>query len=212
MAGPALEPSNVGHGGALAVLQCMVEKSSSDHPATVAHPGTTPPSTLPENSYPFFYRSIIAGLVPPFSSLFMAVLDHYGIQPLHFRPDSYLLLSIFAFYCEGFLGVRPSVALLRCFCSLEEGSRERLAGCVFFALGEGKWDRFPVLDFDRKAGRFWRHWAYLEVAEANSVFKIPTSIPVRHSGWAQGELAGTDMKPSWRGWRCCTTSGSSPPR
>ena len=73
----------------------------------------------------------------------MAVLDHYGIQPLHLRPDSYLLLSISAFYCEGFLGVEPSIALLRCFCSLEEGSETRLAGCVYFALGELLGDKFP---------------------------------------------------------------------
>ena len=157
MAESALEPSNVGHGVALATAMCMVATSSSDHPVTTVHPGTTLPSTLPRNSYQFFCRSIIAGLVPLFSSFFMAVLDHYGIQPLHLRPDSYLLLSIFSFYCEGFLGVKPSVALLRCLRSLDEGPRTRLAGCVSFALGEGLGDRFPPMDFDRKAGRFWKH-------------------------------------------------------
>ena len=128
MAEPALHPSNVEHNGALATLECMVAISSADHPKTVVYPGTTLSSSLPENAYPFFCRSIIAGLVPPFSPFFMAVLDHYGIRRLHLRPDSYLLLSIFAFYCEGFLGVRPSVALLRCFFTLEEGEELHLAG------------------------------------------------------------------------------------
>ena len=98
MAEPVLHPSDVKHNGALAMLGCMVAKASSDHPQTIVHPGTTLPSTLPEKAYPFFCRSVIAGLVPPFSPFFMAVLDHYGIQPLHLRPNSYLLLSIFAFY------------------------------------------------------------------------------------------------------------------
>ena len=102
-----LEPSDVGHGLALAVLECMVAKSSFDHPKTVFYLGTTLSSSLPENAYPFFCRSIIVGLVPPFLPFFMAVLDHYGIQPLHLRPDSYLLLVIFAFYCEGFWGSSP---------------------------------------------------------------------------------------------------------
>ena len=112
-------------------------KASSDHPKTIVHPGTTLPSTLPENAYPFFCCSIIAGLVPPFSPFFLAVLDHYGIQPLHLRPDSYLLLAIFAFYYEGLMGVEPSVALLRGFFALEERDEGRLAGCVSFALGGG---------------------------------------------------------------------------
>ena len=182
MAKPALRPSNVEHNEALAVLECMVVKSSSDHPKTVVHPGTTLPSTLPEDAYPFFYRSVIAGLVPPCSPFFMVVLDHYGIQPLHLRPDSYLLLSIFAFYCEGLLGVKPLVALLCCFFPLEEREEGRLAGCVSFALGDGWGKSFPLLDFERKAGHFRRHWAYLEVAEANGLFVAPTALPVRHSG------------------------------
>ena len=119
-----LEPSHVSHDHGLSVLRCMAAESSSDHPATVFHPGTALPSSLPENAYPFFCRSITVGLVPPFSPFFMAVLAHYGIRPLHLRPDSYLLLAIFAFYCEGFLGVKPLVALLCCFFALEE-AKER---------------------------------------------------------------------------------------
>ena len=128
MAAAALEPSNAGHGHTLAVLECMVAKSSPGHPETVFYPGTTPPSSFPENAYPFFCRSVIAGLVPPFLPFFMAILDHYGIRPLHLRPDSYLLLTIFAFYCEGFWGVKPFVALLRCFFSLEEAKERTQSG------------------------------------------------------------------------------------
>ena len=100
MAGPALEASSVGDSGTLATVQCMVAAPSNEHQATVVHPGAAYPGTLSMKTYPFFCRSIVAGLVPPFSSFFMAVLNHYQIQPLHLRPDSYLLLSIFAFYCE----------------------------------------------------------------------------------------------------------------
>ena len=139
-------------------------KSSADYPGTVVHPGMALSPTLPENAYLFFCRSVIAGLVPPFSPFFMVVLDHYGIQPLHLRPDSYLLLSIFAFYCEGLLGVKPSVALLRCFIALEEREEGRLASYVSFALGDGWGKRFPLLDFEQRAGHFRKHWAYLEVA------------------------------------------------
>ena len=100
MAGSSLAPSSVGHNAALARLELMVAKASSDHPTTVVRMGSALPSALPVNAYPFFSGSVMAGLVPPFSPFLMAVLDHYGVQPLHLRPDSYLLLSIYTFYCE----------------------------------------------------------------------------------------------------------------
>ena len=71
----------------------------------------------PEGStfFPFFSSGVAVGLVPPFSDFFYEVLDHYGLQALHLHPNSVLLLSIFAYYCEAYLGVMPSVALLRHF-------------------------------------------------------------------------------------------------
>ena len=70
-----------------------------------------------------------------------------------------------------------------------------MAGCVSFALGDGWGKRFPLLDFERKAGHFRKHSAYLEVAEANGLFEAPTAFAVRHSGWAQEKLAGVGMEP-----------------
>ena len=80
--------------------------------------------------------SIIAGLVPPFSEFFYAILRHYGLQALHLHPNSILLLSIFAFYCEGYVGVMPSVALLRHFFFLRINDG-RTSGCAnFIAAGK----------------------------------------------------------------------------
>ena len=56
---------------------------------------------------------IAAGLVPLFSPFLLAVLSHYQIRLLHLRPEAITILSIFAFSCEAWLGVRPSVAYLR---------------------------------------------------------------------------------------------------
>ena len=92
----------------------------------------------PEGStfFPFFSSSITVGLVPPFSDFFYEVLDHYGVLALHLHPNSVLLLSIFAYYCEVYLGVMPSVALLRHFFFLHvrEG---HISGCAkFVAFGK----------------------------------------------------------------------------
>ena len=86
--------------------------SANNGGETVLRVGFAGPETLAENFYPFFLHSIFAGLVPPFSSFFYAILNHYGLHALHLHPNSILLLSIFTFYCEAFVGVMPSVALL----------------------------------------------------------------------------------------------------
>ena len=46
--------------------------------------------------YPFFMSTIIAGLVPPLSEFFLAVLRQYNPHALHLHPNSVLLLAIFA--------------------------------------------------------------------------------------------------------------------
>src|SRR4051812_49331033 len=75
--------------------------------------GSDAPEGQGSTFYPFFVTSITAGLVPPFSEFFLAVLRHYSLQALHLQPNSVLLLAIFTYYCEAHVGVQPSVALLR---------------------------------------------------------------------------------------------------
>ena len=75
---------------------------------------------------------MLRGWFPPFSDFFYAILSHYKLHALHLHPNSILLLSIFAFYCEAFVGVRPSVVLLRHFFSLRTHCSNQRSGCVSF--------------------------------------------------------------------------------
>jgi hypothetical protein len=63
----------------------------------------------------FVYFSVyaLAGLMPSFSSFFLMLLEHYGLQLQHLSPHSITLVVIFTHFCEIFLGVRPSVRLFR---------------------------------------------------------------------------------------------------
>ena len=47
----------------------------------------------------FFIDALWAGLVPPFSAFFNAVLSHYQIHMMHLGPESITLLAVFAFVC-----------------------------------------------------------------------------------------------------------------
>nr|AAV43846.1 hypothetical protein [Oryza sativa Japonica Group]AAV43950.1 hypothetical protein [Oryza sativa Japonica Group] len=61
----------------------------------------------------FFLSFAMAGLVPPFSSFFMDVLELYDLQMAHLTPNAVMTLAIFAHLCEMFIRVRPSLRLFR---------------------------------------------------------------------------------------------------
>ena len=49
--------------------------------------GSTEPEAKGSTFYLFFMNAIVAGLVPPFSDFFYAVLSHYRLQALHLHPN-----------------------------------------------------------------------------------------------------------------------------
>ena len=89
---------------------------TNEHGATCMEPAGS--RRLGEGYYPIFLHTLFAGLVPPFSEFLEAILETYQIQLLHLHPNSILILSIFAYLCEAYVGVRPSVELFRSFYAL----------------------------------------------------------------------------------------------
>jgi hypothetical protein len=57
----------------------------------------------------------LSGLMPPLSSFFFMLLEHYGLQLPHLSPHSITMVSMFVHFCQMFVGVRPSVCLFRRF-------------------------------------------------------------------------------------------------
>ncbi|KAE8806112.1 hypothetical protein D1007_17714 [Hordeum vulgare] len=73
---------------------------------------------------------------PRFSSFLIAVLSHYKIHALHLDPRSFILLSAFVFLCEAFVGITPSVALLRHLFSLELVSKQQCSRWALLKLAD----------------------------------------------------------------------------
>jgi len=65
-----------------------------------------------------FLPFLLVGLIPPFSLFLMAALKEFGLHMVHLTPNAILTLAHFAYACEAFMGVSPSVALIRNFFSL----------------------------------------------------------------------------------------------
>ncbi|KAE8810729.1 hypothetical protein D1007_12531 [Hordeum vulgare] len=128
--------------------------------------------------YHFFLHSVFAGLVPPFSSFFTAILNHYGIQTLHLHPNYVLLLSVLAFYCEAFVGVQPCVALLRHFFSLCLHDDAHLSACASFVAAQcGN----LLLKAGKKAENFRQCWVLMGLKDANPRLEEPKGSPEKTS-------------------------------
>ena len=92
---------------AIVKVRHLVAASSNEHGATEMRPTG---GRITEGFYPIFLHTLYAGLVPPFSDFLLAILEVYQIQLLHLHPNSILILAIFAYFCEAYVGIRPSVA------------------------------------------------------------------------------------------------------
>ena len=117
--------------------------------------------------------SVAVGLVPPFSDFFYEALDHYGLQALHLHPNSVLLMSIFAYYCEAYLGVMPSVALLRHFFFLHV-SEGHISRCTNFVT-TGKVN--SISSTEKRANNIRSKWVMMDAKLAHPRLMLPTEAP-----------------------------------
>ena len=132
---PALDAPNVSEKN-LVATRLLTVGENNEKGKTELRAGSAVPEASKSSFYPFFMSSIVAGLVPPFSDFFFAVLRHFKLHALHLHPNSILLLSIFAFYHEAFLGVMPSMALLRHLFYLRVNGTQ-CSGCTNFVAAHG---------------------------------------------------------------------------
>ena len=163
--------------------------------ATRIWPGSRPAPELEATTFPFFIHSVFAGLVPPFSDFLCAILAHYQIHLLHLQPNSIFLLAIFAYLCEAFLGVMPSVALWRCFYSLRITAGNQRSGCVSFRIADGMSEKIINMRVMKKVEGFRSRWIFMDARQFSPLFLLPTAPAVKSSGWEHDELRDARLAP-----------------
>ena len=112
---PAVEPaigrSLVLNQEAMDKVRPVLAADFNERGRTAAWPTSRASVARTATEVQFFIDALWAGLVPPFSAFFNAVLSHYQIHMLHLDPQSVSLLAVFAFVasprvrqaCEGLL-------------------------------------------------------------------------------------------------------------
>ena len=91
----------------------MAATDFNEHGASVCHPDST--TGLTTRDVQLFSCFVAAGLVPPASLFFLAVVASFGLHISHLHPNAMVTLAIFQHLYEGFVGIRASVALFRHF-------------------------------------------------------------------------------------------------
>ena len=86
----------------------MVAGKHNEHGTTALTPARFGRHT--SGLYPFFINFFFTGLVPHFSPFMEEVLTCYQICILNLHPNAILTLAIFAYLCEAYLSVAPSMA------------------------------------------------------------------------------------------------------
>ena len=85
----------------------------------------------------------------------MAVLETYGLHMLHLHPNAGVILSLFAYACEAYVGVALSIALFCHFFVPHMGRSRWVSECITFKLRPEAKTQFPEVAGDRSK-KEWR--------------------------------------------------------
>ena len=177
----------------LAKVRKMAAAATNEWGATKLWPGSKSPVDLPATAYPVFTHAIIAGFVAPPSAFLLAILEHYQIHLLHLQPNSITILTVFAYLCEAFFGIKPSVELFRHFYSLRVTANDQISGCVSFRF-EGKKELFIPMVVSKKVEDFRHHWVYMDLVSTSLLFEIPTEVAERNPNWSSKKIPAKKLE------------------
>nr|AAL58972.1 putative retrotransposon protein [Oryza sativa Japonica Group]ABF98886.1 retrotransposon protein, putative, unclassified [Oryza sativa Japonica Group] len=140
----------------------------------------------PAPDYPgrsvFFLPFAMAGLIPPFSSFFMDVLEFYDLQMAHLTPNAVMTLAIFAHLCEMFIGVRPSLRLFRWFFTVQSVSPPSVVGGCYFQPRGPVLNRYIPCALRKKWDDWKSDWFYTPLAD-EARLRLPSQPPAQASSW-----------------------------
>jgi hypothetical protein len=172
----------------------MVGSKNSKWGATRIWHGRTPWDTLPVTAQPFFLFSVFTGLVPPFFPFFLAILETYGIQAIHLHPKSVTLLVVFAYACEAWISIKPSVAYFCHLFSLWSSGLNQSSGCVSFIATIGTEGDFIDLKWMKEVEDFRSRWLFIDILKESELFLITGVPPTKLTTWASEALLEEALK------------------
>jgi hypothetical protein len=158
--------------------------------------GKIPLRDLAAGEFVLFNLYIMCGLVPPFSSFFLLLLEEFGLQLHHLTPHSILHVAVFAHFMEMFMGVRPCTTIFRHFYALVgTGRTKREIGAYYFQLRHGMAGSY-ISAFSSSKWEDWREVWVITEADPHDHLELPTEGPQSdRSTWKAKPTIPAELDP-----------------
>ena len=105
----------------------------------------------------------------------MAILETYGLHMLHLHPNVVVMLSLFAYACEAYVGVTLSITLFCHFFVPHMGRSRWISGCVSFKLRPEEENQFSTVVVDRSAREWRRNWYSMRTSSVSPHLFVPSA-------------------------------------
>jgi hypothetical protein len=113
---------------------------------------------------------------------------------IHLHPRSVTLLVVFAYACEAWIGIKPSVAYFCHLFTLRPSGLNQSLGCVSFIATTGTEDDFINLKWVKKVEDFWSRWLLVDILEESKLFLVTGEPPAKRTTWASKVLPKEALK------------------
>jgi hypothetical protein len=139
--------------------------------------GKIPLRDLAAGEFILFNSYAMCGLVPPFSSFFLLLLEEFGLQLHHLTPHSILLVAVFTHFMEMFMGMHPCTTIFRHFYALVgTGRSKREVGAYYFQLRHRMASSY-INAFSSSKWEDWREGWVIAEADPHDRLELPTDGP-----------------------------------
>jgi hypothetical protein len=122
------------------------------------------------------------------------ILETYGIQAIHLHSKSITLLVVFAYACEAWIDIKPSVAYFRHLFSRRSSGPNQSSGCVSFIATAGTEGDFIDLKCMKKVEDFRSRWLFVDILKESELFLIIGVPPTKLTTWASEALPEEALK------------------
>jgi hypothetical protein len=107
---------------------------------------------------------------------------------IHLHPRSVALLAVFAYACEAWIGIKPSVAYFCHLFALRRSGLNQSSGFVSFIAMAGIGDDFIDLNWMKKVEDFRSRWLFVNVLTDSEFFIVMGEPLSRCTTWASEAL------------------------
>ena len=121
---------------------------------------------------------------------------------LHQHPNAVVMLPLFAYVCEAYVGVVPSIALFRHYFIPHMGTSRWVSGCVSFRLRLEAEAQFLTVVVDRSEKDWRRNWYFIRTNSISPHLSVPSAPAKRlaHSRKLSSQEAA--LTPNCEAWDC----------